>query len=54
MDQGASARTSTLVAQKALLIGDAAHAVKPNLGQGCQTGLEDGLLLAQASVDAPF
>jgi 2-heptyl-3-hydroxy-4(1H)-quinolone synthase len=35
-----------------VLIGDAAHAMTPNLGQGAAMGIEDAALLPQA-IDAP-
>ena len=38
---------STLVGPRTVLLGDAAHAVLPNMGQGANSGLQDGLLLGQ-------
>ena len=38
---GSTVRCSQLVGPSVLLIGDAGHAVTPNLGQGCNSALED-------------
>jgi len=40
--------------QNVVLIGDAAHALTPNLGQGAALGIEDALALSQLISDAPL
>ena len=46
-DLGASGRVSSLVGPHFVMMGDAAHSVKPNLGQGCNSGLQDAHIFAQ-------
>ena len=38
---GSTVRCSRLVGPSVVLLGDAGHAVTPNLGQGCNSSLED-------------
>jgi len=45
-------KCSKIASGRAALIGDAAHAVSPNIGMGCAAALQDGELLARACVAA--
>ena len=49
-DMGASGSVSSLIGPRFLMIGDAAHSVKPDLGQGCNSGLQDGHIFSQVGV----
>ena len=46
-DMGASGSVSSLIGPRFLIFGDAAHSVKPDLGQGCNSGLQDGHIFSQ-------
>lgn len=43
---------SKLASGRALLLGDAAHAISPNIGMGCIAALQDSEILARACIAA--
>ncbi|KAK9803755.1 hypothetical protein WJX73_002117 [Symbiochloris irregularis] len=45
--EGASVRCSTLTGPNTVLVGDAGHAVRPAMGQGCNSALESAVVLSQ-------
>ena len=49
-DLGASGRVSSLVGPSFVMMGDAAHSVKPNLGQGCNAALFDAQFFGQVQM----
>ncbi|HLR19194.1 MAG TPA: FAD-dependent monooxygenase [Staphylococcus sp.] len=44
----------TFVYQRTILLGDAAHATTPNMGQGAGQAMEDGIVLANCLQSYPF
>ena len=53
-DLGASGRVSSMVGPKLVLLGDAAHPVLPNMGQGCNAGLQLSQLFGQVRLPGSF
>ena len=44
---GATVRCSTVRAPGVVIIGDAAHGVRPTMGQGCNSAMQSAFLLSE-------
>ena len=49
---GATVRCSTIIGPRTILLGDAAHGVQPNMGQGANSALESAHVFSEVRADS--